>query len=145
MAALGRQRSFNPRLVTHVSRAPLLLKAPTQGQPWMHVGEGTPGGVEAGTEVTWAQRDKGLTRLHNALVWRALVASSTGRGWHEIAFREGKEISTAAGCVAGLGVEKGNSLQHHSWEQFLWVMYPVPGKKWQALCQRHDCRGPGTD
>lgn len=44
MAALGRQRSFNPRLGTHVSRAPMLLKAPTQGQPWMHVGGGTPGG-----------------------------------------------------------------------------------------------------
>lgn len=49
MAALGRQRSFNPRPGIHVSRAPLLLKAPTQGQPWVCFGGGTPGGVEAGT------------------------------------------------------------------------------------------------
>jgi len=38
VAALGRQRSFNPRPGTRVSRAPLLLKAPTQGQPWERIG-----------------------------------------------------------------------------------------------------------
>lgn len=68
VAALGRQRSFNPRLGTHVNRAPLLLKAPTQGQPWVHTGGGTPRGVEARTGVTWAWQDGSLTRLHNALV-----------------------------------------------------------------------------
>lgn len=56
VAALGRQRRFNPRPGIHVSRAPLLLKAPTQGQPWVCIGGGDPGGVEAGTRdhVHWA-------------------------------------------------------------------------------------------
>lgn len=40
MTALGRQRSFNPRPGIHVSRSPLVLKAPTQGQPWVCIGGG---------------------------------------------------------------------------------------------------------
>lgn len=47
-----------------------------QGQPWARIGGGSPGGAEAVTSVTGALRDKGLTRLHNALVLRTLVARS---------------------------------------------------------------------
>lgn len=58
VAALGRQRSFNRRPGTHVSRAPLLLKAPTQGQPWARIGGETPrrGGSRPG------QGSRGLSR-----------------------------------------------------------------------------------
>lgn len=69
MAALERQRRFNPGLGTHVSYPPCFLRLPRKGSPGPVLVGGAPGGsrLEAGTGVTWALQDRGLTRLHNAL------------------------------------------------------------------------------
>lgn len=63
VAALGRQRSFNPRPGIHVSRAPLLPKAPTQGQPWACIGGGDSRGVGAGTRDLVRSAGPGLHQV----------------------------------------------------------------------------------
>lgn len=79
VAALGRQSSFNPRAGIHVSRAPLALRAPTQGQPWVRLLGGAPGGSGPGRGITCAPRT-GFNQLTQCARLESISASSEGRG-----------------------------------------------------------------
>lgn len=110
VAALGRQRSFNPRPGIHVSRAPLLLKAPTQGQPWVCTGEGgTPGGVGARTRDHVHSVGRGLNQVTQCTRLESISGIQRREG-EEVEMKQPamrkSGISTAGGCQ-GLGLGKG--------------------------------------
>lgn len=108
MAALGRQSSFNPRAGIHVSRAPLALRAPTQGQPWVRVLGGAPGGSGPGQGITCAPRT-GLNRVTQCTRLESISGVQRREG-EEVEMKqpvvEKRGISTAGACK-GLGLGKG--------------------------------------
>lgn len=124
VAALGRQRSFNRRPGTHVSRAPLLFKAPTQGQPWAHIGGGDSRGGRGRDRAHVGSAGRGLNQVTQCTGLESISGTQCGDSsvWkrNSLPWREGRGISTASGRVGlGEGYGKGVSLQQRGWEQFL--------------------------
>lgn len=139
VAALERQRSFNPRPGIHVSHAPLLLKAPTQGQPWVCIGGGgTPGGVEARTRDHVHSVGRGLNQVTQCTRLES-ISGIQRRAGGEVEMKQPamrkRGISTASGCQ-GLGLGKGAACSNMPgsnscsiFQQSLLVIYCVPGEK----------------